>query len=407
MTSRTRRYLIPWLGFAVALGLHLWHLGLPNTMTGDEVFFVRDAQSYLVHQSYFDPHPPFGKVLIGSMIAVFGDTAFVWRLGNAVLGALLVPLIWWLAWRLTKREGAAHLAATLTLLDGLLLVDSRMGVINMPLIVLSVVGVAAILKALEHSRPRWWLVVAGTALGLSISTKWIGMLAVVPALSLWFWPKIFGQPRLSPWNRSEQWWSIGWLIAWPIIIYVLIFAWHFAWLHLPSSFWATNVDMLNYHLSVPSTGDPHAQPWSGWLLAWRPFLYNSSIDGDTVRTIAALPNPWLWWSGAAVFLVSLWRGWRAPATRLLNIFLLFAWLPFALIQRVMYSYHMLLFDVWLLVLLAIWLDRQWARRRWFVLAYVALAAIVWLWFFPLYTNQPLSTVALQWRWWLPSWNLRL
>lgn len=396
---------IPWIGFGLALLLRLWHLGTPAQIVSDEISFVNDGRSYVAHQMYFDTHPPLGKLEIGLAIKYLGDYPVAWRIVSAVSGALMMPLIWWVAWRLTKKQLVAALAMVLALLDGLMLVDSRLGLINMSYILASVGAFACVLKALSSRRSLFWLCVGGTLLGMALATKWLAVLVGIPMLILWLWPQHFGQPQQQ---RSTQAWLFGlsWLVLWPMIVYWLVFLWHFSWLGIPISFFEANMQMLNYQLSVPPTGDPYSQPWWGWLLAWRPFPYWIETLPDRQSIMQSLPNPWIWWSGSVIFLTSLVRGWRNMKTRLINILLLFAWIPFAFIHRVMYSYHALLFDVWLLILIAIFLEKFWDRHRGVVLAYLAMAVVVFIWIAPWYLNVPLSPSQQKLRQWLPTWSVK-
>lgn len=401
---REQQYLWwPIVGFVVAIGFHLWHLNQPPTLVSDEVFFVQEGHDYLLGHKYFDPHPPLGKLELGGMFTIFGYSPLTWRALNAVEGALMIPLVWWLTWRLTWRRSAAAIAMILVLLDGLLLVDSRLGLINVPYVLYSFGALACILQALTAKKPRWWLMAAGTLVGAGLSVKWLAALLAIPTVGLWFWPKLF---LLSPSAESPQtsrWWSVGSLLVWPLVIYGLVFQWHFTWLHIPSDFWATNIKMLNYHLSVPTVGDPYAQPWWGWFLVWRPFVYWSQTIGPRVASIWSMGNPWMWWTGAAIFISSLITGWRQPARRLLNIFLLCAWLPFVVIPRMMYSYHALPFGLLLAMLIAVTIDRW--RTKWWAIGYLVIASIVFIWFCPWWLNIPLSQTQFRLRQWLPSWRI--
>lgn len=397
---------LPWIGFIIALALRLWNLGTPPQIVSDEISFVNDGRAYITQQTYFDPHPPLGKMEIGAAIALFGDRPFAWRLVDAVQGALIIPLLWWIAWRLTRRRAAANIAMALALLDGLMLVDSRLGLINIPYILSSLAAFAFILKAIDARRPVRWLIFCGILIGLAVSTKWLAVLVAIPTVAVWLWPTFFGQKRHQEQQRQSRWTLVMSLVIVPLLVYWLVFVWHFAWLIIPQAFWATNLEMLNYHLRVPAFGDPNAQPWWGWLLAWRPFQYWTDIQADTISVIRSLPNVWIWWTGATVFFYSLCRGWRDGTTRMLNITLLCAWIPFLFIQRVMYSYHALLFDVWMTVLLAVWLNRLWERRKIIVWTYLGVGLLVFLWFAPWYFNIPLSAQQQKLRQWLPTWTIQ-
>lgn len=404
MSVRGKIYLVPWLGFVMALGMHLWHLDQPAQLVSDEFSFVNEGHDYVTHQNYFDPHPPLGKLELGVVFSLAGYSPFTWRVLNAVEGALIVPLLWWLVWRLTRQRVAANVVVILALLDGFLLVESRLGLINVPYILYSLSALACVLKALEQKRPGWWLLSAGILIGAAVSVKWLALLIIIPAIILWWWPGLFGQPRAAPAGRRMNLLAVSALLVLPLVIYSTAFWLHFHWLGIQSNFWPLNAQMLNYHLSVPATGDPYANQWWGWLLLWRPFVYWSHDVGQKLSSIWSLPNPWTWWTGVVIFLYSLVRGWREPATRLLATFLLITWIPFALIHRIMYSYHAMLFDMVLLMLVAVWLGQRWDKQRQWVVAYLIAAALVFVWFAPLYLHLPLSIQQQHWRQWLPAWS---
>ncbi len=396
----------PLLGFSVALVLRLWNVGVPAQIVSDEVSFVNDGRAYVRHQTYFDPHPPLGKLGIGVAIQMFGDRPFVWRIVGAVEGAGIIPLLWWIVWRLTKRQSAATITMVLALVDGLLLVDSRLGLINIPYLFASLLAFAAVIKGLSASRPWPWLLLSGLFLGLGLSTKWIAVLVGIPLIICWIWPTAFGlvrnqQQKFSPWQTLLAFGII------PPLVYWVVFVIHFAWLGLPQTFWATNFQMLQYHVSVPSVGDPYKQPWLGWLLAWRPFPYWTEVIGDQISILRSLPNPWVWWSGSLLILYSLISGWRMGTVRLIHIFLLAAWLPFVFVQRIMYSYHALLFDIWMLVFLGIFLDRFWDRQRRRVITYISISVITFVWFAPWYLNIAMPQQQHRLRQWLPTWTVTL
>ncbi len=396
----------PWLGFVVALSMHLWQLEQPAQLVSDEVFFVNDGHDYVTHQTYFDPHPPLGKLQLGAVFSLAGFTPFTWRIINAVEGALIVPLLWWLVWRLTRQRTAANLAVILALADGMLLVESRLGLINVPYVLYSLAALAAVLKALDTRRPNGWLVTAGVMIGAGLAVKWLALLITAPAIALCFWPQIFGQHRDHNQTSGKKMFAAVCLLCIPAAVYWLVYRIHVGWLGISSGFWHLNLQMLNYHLSVPAVGDPYAAPWWGWLILWRPFVYWSRVVGEKMSAIWSLPNPWIWWTGVAIFLFSLIKGWRSPATRLLNILLLTTWLPFAVINRIMYSYHALPFDLILIMLIAVWLGQWWQKYRRWIATYLTVAGLVFAWFAPWYLNGPLSQPQQKLRQWLPTWTVK-
>lgn len=404
MFAWAKKYWLPWTGFVIALGFHLWHLGSPTTFISDEFYFVQESQKYLTQTFYVDAHPPLGKLQEGFLFTLFGSTPITWRIINAAQGALMVPLVWWVMILITKRPRAAALATTFILVDGFLLAESRAGMINIPYIFYSLVALAGILKSLAGKYSRRWLWLAGTFIGLAVSVKWLAVLMTIPAIVLWLRPEWFGLPRRAKQQPGRLITGLGALMVWPILIYLGVWWVHFAWLGLPSNIINTNLFML-YHHTHGKTGHPYEQPWLGWLVMWQPFLYWIKVAGGKMSIIWSMPNPWLWWTGSAAFVYSLVKRWTGPS-RLLNIFLIANWLPFAFIQRDMFSYHAIPFSIFLILLLAVLSDELWDHWKRYVLAYIVTAVVVWLWFLPWYLNLPLSPPQYRLRTWLPTWHIK-
>ena len=112
------------------IATRFWHIGTPPEIVFDEVHFVGQARHYLHAETFLDPHPPVAKLLIAVGIWMFGDHSWSWRVGNAVLGTILVGVTYLLGRRMFKDRLAATLAAAFVLLDGFFLVDSRIACID-------------------------------------------------------------------------------------------------------------------------------------------------------------------------------------------------------------------------------------------------------------------------------------
>src|SRR3990172_10365852 len=112
-----------------SLLLRLWHLGYIKDQIFDEVYFVTFAKNYLTHVEFFDIHPPLGKLIIATGIKIFGDTQFGWRIMPAIFGTLMIPLMY-LSGKELINKTAGIFAAIILALDGLFLVYSRSGLID-------------------------------------------------------------------------------------------------------------------------------------------------------------------------------------------------------------------------------------------------------------------------------------
>ena len=81
-------------------------------------------------QIYETTHPPLGKDLIALGIAIFGMTGFGWRFFGTLFGVLMVPVLYLLARRLTRKPRLAGFAAVLLSLDFMRFSQSRLATID-------------------------------------------------------------------------------------------------------------------------------------------------------------------------------------------------------------------------------------------------------------------------------------
>jgi len=132
-------------------GVGAWGLGYPYNKSGctdapvglhnqekytcgyvfDEVYFPVDALKDLKGIDFFDPEPPLTKLIIAGGISWLGFNTWGWRIMSAILGSLVIGVLYFIARRLWRRNRVfPALAALFFSLDGLELVESRTGVID-------------------------------------------------------------------------------------------------------------------------------------------------------------------------------------------------------------------------------------------------------------------------------------
>ncbi len=174
---------IPWLRIdtivlgalvAAAAATRLWHLGLPAEIVFDEVHFVAQARHYIRGEPFLDPHPPLAKLVIAAGIVLFGDHPWSWRIGNALLGILLVALTYMLGRRMFASRLAGALAASFVICDGMFLVDSRVAVIDIVYLTLAAWSYLLLFRFAEssdHRDRRRTLAAMGVTLGLCLGSK--------------------------------------------------------------------------------------------------------------------------------------------------------------------------------------------------------------------------------------------
>src|SRR5579862_2942772 len=176
-----------WVVCAAALFARVAWLSDPcsNPCTGetahalifDEEYYVNAArridgirvpghQSYAGDPAGQDPnseHPQLVKLIIAGAIDAFGDGPFAWRIGSVVFGMVAIVGMWALALAAGARRWTALLAATLMAADNLMIVQSRIGTLDIYVVAFMVWAAAAYLR----ERP----VVAGVILGIGSTAK--------------------------------------------------------------------------------------------------------------------------------------------------------------------------------------------------------------------------------------------
>ncbi|MSY41055.1 MAG: phospholipid carrier-dependent glycosyltransferase, partial [Actinobacteria bacterium] len=234
-----------WIG-PLAVGLvgailRLWDLGRPHSFAFDETYYPKEALSLLKYgyeraiidnandiilksdgnwqalnlfkdSPAFVVHPPLGKWTIAVGEYAFGATPFGWRISVAVLGVLGIIMLARIVRRLTRSDLIGTLAGLLLALDGIHIVMSRTGLLDMVLAfwILAAFGLlvidrdqtrgnlaakvrAALANNTEPSAAldslatgfgptfglRPWRWAAAVALGLACSVKWSGIWFVV------------------------------------------------------------------------------------------------------------------------------------------------------------------------------------------------------------------------------------
>jgi dolichyl-phosphate-mannose-protein mannosyltransferase len=297
-----------------------------RTLIFDEVYYVNAARIMLgipVHhgQPYsgepkgIDPnheHPPLGKVILAASMRVFGDDAIGWRLPSVLLGMLSILLLY-----LLVRAGGGDpwlgiLGAGLFAFDNLVLVHSRIGTLDMPLVAFSLLGAWLFLR----DKP----LLAGAACGLATLVKLNGCYAL-GALLLIIMVQLARGWR-DPGRRGTELRSLGMLLLgfvptwlgglWLLDLWVTPY--RTPWDHLHY--------MLHYGFTLTRPGGPandESYPWQ-WLANDVQMNYlrvdqNILVNKVVVATRAQIyfrgaMNPAIIGAAGLGIGYALWRAWN-------------------------------------------------------------------------------------------------
>lgn len=373
-----RSWIVTLVITAIGAIVRLWNLGHPTdkgTPVFDEKHYVPQAWQMLRNGGYEDNygyelivHPPVGKQLIAFGEWIFGYNGWGWRFSAALAGIVVILLTIRIARRMTRSTLLGAVAGVLVIADGVLHLQSRMGMLDIFLVLFVLGAFGCIILDRDQMRRRlaeavregwisetldgprlgvrWWRFGAGVLLGLALGVKWsaiwyvmaFGLLIVVlDALSR----RTAGVQR--PW--------IGMLIrdavpAFLAIVGVAVLVYFATWAPWFASETATDRNLveikehsgglmsflpdglrslLTYHANVlefhkgleTPLNDPHpweSKPWT-WPMGLRPMLYYYGSGEEAYGCGAAecvgatmlIGTPAIWWLALPVIAWSLWR----------------------------------------------------------------------------------------------------
>ncbi|MCX5936152.1 MAG: phospholipid carrier-dependent glycosyltransferase [Pseudanabaena sp. LacPavin_0818_WC45_MAG_42_6] len=415
----------------VAFATRFWNLDGTADVVFDEVYYPKFAQNYLRGETLFDAHPPLAKYIIAIGIKIFGYAPFGYRCMTALAGSLLPLITYELFWQLSDRRGWAWLAGWFIAMDGLLLVESRFGLINIYILLFGMLSHLCIVLALKRSRQRWfWVLATGLMLGASISVKWTGLAYVVGLIALMGYA----------WSRYRQTLNvlqilIG-LIILPIAFYFVEWIPHLL-INPERDIWELHRQILGFHqnLGVGKTEPihPYCSPWWSWVLLIRPVAYFFEMRPNSmVQFVHAMGNPLLYWLSAIALLLGLSflvasklrfppklitqinfeYSSKSPSTLFWLTFYVITsflahWLPWSLSKRCIFLYHYMPASVFAFATLALLVSLMWRSPLpelktlgSGIVATITIAFIFWL---PIYIGLPISSGYLPVLMWLPSW----
>lgn len=385
----------PMLLALVAQALFTWRLGTPATMVFDEIHYVPAARALIELSGPVNiEHPLFGKTLIALGIKLLGDTAVGWRAMSTLAGTATIVAVYAIVLGLTGRARAALFGGVMAIAMGTVLVQARIAMLDGFMAALVAAGYACLLWALKR-RGFWALWLTGAVLlGLAVGTKW----AAVPYVAFACIGVLVLRGRAGFVPAA----ALG-LVA--ILVYFATFA--------PAFFYPSPMrfgdlipfqfDMLDRQRQVlpPHT---YQSDWWTWPIMLRPIWYLWEPVEGVQRGILLLANPVLAWGGLVLVAVLAWRAFADRSLRLAAPVAL--WLGSVLVWAVIpkslgfYYYHYLS-TIWLVIVVAVAVDRLRIRRldEWIATAAIGMAA----WFWPIWTAAPQDSAGFARYAWFDSW----
>ncbi|MGB8908407.1 MAG: phospholipid carrier-dependent glycosyltransferase [Candidatus Cybelea sp.] len=289
----------------------------------------------------------------------------------------------------------------------------------------------------KGSSSKLWLILFTVALGLLVSSKWYGVMGFGVSFVVLIGIALVGhfahqQLRPTLWGNPR-----GFRLDAALVTILLVSAtvYALAWVpdlarHSPDPSEIHNANdlvyrqysMYEYHHNLVAT-HPYSSRWFEWPIDYVPIAYfyqdhrknQTDNNGCCIYEITSLPNPVILWFGLLCVpwvAVLAWRE-RNKAYALIVLTYLLQWLPWVGSPRLTFAYHFYVNIPLICLCNVIILQRLWqwgARResaRWLgglgVGAYVAAAAVSFVFFYPVLAAHPISWNAWHARMWFPTW----
>ncbi|KAI1297036.1 hypothetical protein EDD11_007246 [Mortierella claussenii] len=238
----------------ISLIVRLWRIGYPTSVVFDEVHFGGFASKYIKGRFFMDVHPPLAKMLIALTGWLFGlDPSFdfkeigldylapkvpyvAMRMLCGLMGVAVVPMAFYTIKNSGHSLHASILAAILVLFENSIVTQSRLILLDSPLIFFTAFTVLAWTNF--HNQRKYpfsdgwlvWLFMTGLGLGLAGSVKWVGLFIIATIGTstinqLWI---LWGDLRVTPRVWLDHFLARAiCLIAVPMIVYMFMFHIHF------------------------------------------------------------------------------------------------------------------------------------------------------------------------------------
>jgi dolichyl-phosphate-mannose-protein mannosyltransferase len=377
-SDRLRGWLVTLVVTAIGGFVRLQNLGFPTdkgTPVFDEKHYVPQAWQMLRNGGYEDNygyelvvHPPLAKQLIAIGEWIFGYNGWGWRFTAALAGTLIILLTVRVARRLTRSTLLGGIAGVLVICDGVLHVQSRMGMLDVFIALFVLAAFACLLRDRDQVRERlavavgegwatespfgprlgfrWWRFATGLMLGLAFGVKWSGLYYIAAfgllcvafdvaarraagvrrplvgvllrdlAPALWAFLGVAFLVYLGTW---WAWFASETATDRNYVLLKHIAPGPFGWIP-PAlrSLGDYSMNVLHFHESLKTPKDhPHpweSKPWT-WPMGLRPMLYyyesGTAATGcgqsSCVRATMLIGTPAMWWLSLPMLAWGLWR----------------------------------------------------------------------------------------------------
>ena len=421
-----------------------------SKMYFDEVYFARAAENYLHLQIPVErTHPPLGKLIQASGIAIFGETPFGWRIMGVIFGTLMVPLMYLLGKKLFGTWIGGFSASFLFAFDFMHFTMARIGTVDTYVVFFSLLSQLFFLVYFMNVVKSGWktsvlpLFLAVMFFALGFSTKWFTIFGAAGLLVLLAAYRLKGVIKLRGGlaDKYVAFFDYPFLlllgfIGLAVVIYFLTYVPEM----LAGDSFGKILNLQNAMLGFQSgmVKDTTSSPWWSWpfmtgigsnsVPKWFDITY---LPNNVVSTITTMGNPAVWWIGFACVIMltglvlyetgfvqklrkrlageklgnqNISMRLDLPAAYIIVVFF-FSWLPYVIISRATYIYHFYLSVPLLCLATTFFINKYWNTHLGKAAAIAIFVSVVILFivFYPVISGMPVSESYVDKLKWLSGW----
>ncbi len=412
----------------------------------DEIYHARSAKEFIDGTPIYEwTHPPLGKLIISVGIMIFGMNPFGWRFMGTLFGVLMVAISYIFIRKMFKNRYIAIFGCLMFTFDFMHFVQSRISTVDVYATTFIMLMYLFMFLYTQKSfydtdvkKTLPLLAASGAFFGLSVACKWNSAYAAV-GLALIFFYTLYVRykeycyakrfPRAVTNGISHEHiinsfvpntvktiaWCILFFVIIPLVIYTLSYI---PFMRAEGSFSLSVMlenqkDMFIYHSrTVKGSTHSFSSKWYEWLYMKRPvWFYGETYPDGKLGGISTFGNPALWWGGLVAVGFNIYYAFVKKDKK--SAFLLVAyfsqlmfWLP---IGRTTYIYHYFPMVIFLALMLCncmrYSLENSKGKTLPFWIGYAAIAALLFILFYPVLTGIPVSSGYVSLLRWLDTWQL--
>jgi len=289
----------------------------------DEYLYALTSYDYLHGGSGLEnTHPVLGKVLMAIGITLLGMNSWGWRIFGTLSGILMLPVMFFLARRVTGSNKWALVATFLMSVESMHYTQTRLATIDSFPLLFILLGYLFMLRYYQLPTTKGEgkaLFLSGASFGLACAFKWIGMYSGV-GLAICFFTFFISKCRMYK-EEDNDFSVVRYLLktfAKCICFFVLIPVGIYVFSYFPVAFgrysdikdwkgiWENQLYMWDFHSTLTQTFD-FSSEWWGWPIMRGAFTsYSSTTAEGLPARIIVTGNPLIWWVSVPAVLMGLW-----------------------------------------------------------------------------------------------------